>query len=149
MKLKNKIALTLLCASLLAAGTAGLTACGNTTDTQTETLESVYSTYVANAESSGSTALSYSEWLKEIKGETGAKGDSGANGSTPYIGENGNWYIDDTDTGVSASGDDGEQGEAGKDGKDGVTISEFKVLSDGSFFVKYSDGTTATYKPAN
>ncbi|MBE6608493.1 MAG: hypothetical protein E7633_08045, partial [Ruminococcaceae bacterium] len=31
-------------------------------------------------------------------------------GQTPYIGENGNWWIGDTDTGVKAAGDDGKDG---------------------------------------
>ncbi len=35
------------------------------------------------------------------QGETGA---AGADGLTPYIGENGNWWIGDTDTGVNAGG---------------------------------------------
>lgn len=49
----------------------------------------------------------------EITGET-ADGSSwvvkekctlrGKDGTTPHIGENGNWYIGDTDTGVSAEG---------------------------------------------
>ena len=39
----------------------------------------------------------------------------------PYIGENGNWWIGDTDTGVNASGIQGETGKDGADGKDGIT----------------------------
>lgn len=38
------------------------------------------------------------------KGETGGKGAAGKDGTTPHIGSNGNWYIGDTDTGVSAGG---------------------------------------------
>lgn len=38
------------------------------------------------------------------KGEKGDTGDTGASGNTPYIGENGNWWIGATDTGVNASG---------------------------------------------
>ena len=34
----------------------------------------------------------------------GRDGDPGTDGTTPHIGENGNWYIGDTDTGVSAGG---------------------------------------------
>jgi len=59
------------------------------------------------------------EWLASLKGEPGekgaqgdkgdrgAQGDPGANGEpgiTPHIGENGNWYIGDTDTGIAADG---------------------------------------------
>ena len=42
-------------------------------------------------------------------------GKDGENGLTPYIDENGNWWIGETDTGVKATGADG------KDGIDGIT----------------------------
>lgn len=41
---------------------------------------------------------------KGDKGETGGKGAAGKDGITPHIGSNGNWYIGDTDTGISAGG---------------------------------------------
>ncbi|MGN1373220.1 MAG: hypothetical protein ACI4VK_04130 [Candidatus Coproplasma sp.] len=47
-------------------------------------------------------------------GEDGADGE---NGITPHIGENGNWYLGDSDTGVKATGEDGADGAAGADGK--------------------------------
>ena len=37
-------------------------------------------------------------------GKDGTNGSPGADGITPHIGNNGNWYIGDTDTGVSAGG---------------------------------------------
>lgn len=37
----------------------------------------------------------------------------GLNGITPHIGENGNWWIGTTDTGVHAQGEKGESGEDG------------------------------------
>ena len=37
----------------------------------------------------------------------------GLNGITPHIGDNGNWWIGTTDTGVHAQGAKGEQGESG------------------------------------
>lgn len=37
----------------------------------------------------------------------------GLNGITPHIGENGNWWIGTTDTGVHAQGEKGEKGESG------------------------------------
>ena len=40
-------------------------------------------------------------------------------GATPRIGENGNWWIGETDTGVKAAGQDGKDGKDGADGKDG------------------------------
>lgn len=39
-----------------------------------------------------------------VKRECILKGAAGTDGITPHIGENGNWYIGDTDTGVSAGG---------------------------------------------
>lgn len=86
-------------------------------------------------------------WIKQngnLKGPTGEAGTpgnvgpTGANGITPAIGYNGNWWFDGVDTGVSATGptgeagpvgakgdkgdkgDRGDQGEAGQNGKDGV-----------------------------
>ena len=46
--------------------------------------------------------------------------ENGKNGTTPTIGENGNWWIGDTDTGIKAQGDKGEKGNAGADGEDGI-----------------------------
>ena len=53
-----------------------------------------------------------------------AKGAKGDNGITPHIGDNGNWYIGTTDTGISAKGVKGDPGENGKDGDSGVFVSE-------------------------
>ena len=41
----------------------------------------------------------YEEWLETVRGPQGLPGEDG---KTPYIGENGNWFIDKTDTGVFA-----------------------------------------------
>ena len=63
---------------------------------------------------------------------TGKTGAAGADGKTPYIGANGNWWIGETDTGMQAQGnkgdtgaqgekgDKGDTGAAGRDGKDGA-----------------------------
>ncbi len=65
--------------------------------------------------------------LKGRDGETGQDGASGKDGNTPFIGENGNWWIGGTDTGIKAAGekgekgDTGEKGETGASGKDGNT----------------------------
>ena len=58
------------------------------------------------------------EWLASLKGATGAPGADGKNGEdgkTPYVGDNGNWYIGADDTGKPSRGAKGEPG------KDGVT----------------------------
>ena len=43
----------------------------------------------------------------------GQDGQPGANGLTPHIGANGNWFIGLNDTGVHAQGEQGEQGASG------------------------------------
>lgn len=45
--------------------------------------------------------------FKGDPGEPGANGQPGADGTTPHIGGNGNWFIGDTDTGVPAKGEGG------------------------------------------
>lgn len=58
------------------------------------------------------------------------QGTPGQNGITPHIGDNGNWFIGDTDTNVSASG------------KDGKSISKITSDDDNNIIVTFSDGTT-------
>lgn len=71
----------------------------------------------------------YLYWVKlgNIKGDkgdtgaTGATGPAGADGVTPHIGDNGNWFLGDTDTGVAAAGATGATGPTGPAGADGKT----------------------------
>jgi len=53
-------------------------------------------------------------------GVNGENGKDGVDGLTPFIGQNGNWWIGNTDTGVKAAGTDGKDGVNGENGKDGV-----------------------------
>lgn len=56
------------------------------------------------------------EWLASLKGEPGAPGASGKdgeNGKTPYVGDNGNWYIGADDTGKPSRGAKGDKGDPG------------------------------------
>lgn len=55
---------------------------------------------------------------KGEKGDKGEQGAPGADGVTPHIGDNGNWYIGNTDTGKPSRGATGAQGTPGKDGSD-------------------------------
>lgn len=60
----------------------------------------------------------------KLTGETGATGEAGADGEdgiTPHIGDNGNWFIGETDTGVAAQGETGATGATGEAGADGYT----------------------------
>ncbi len=52
-------------------------------------------------------------------GTNGQNGSDGADGNTPFIGENGNWWIGETDTSVKAAGIDGTDGVDGTDGEKG------------------------------
>lgn len=56
--------------------------------------------------------------LVQLSEITGEKGDPGQDGITPTIGENGNWYLGDEDTGKPSRG---ERGPAGQDGAQGPT----------------------------
>ena len=66
------------------------------------------------------------EWLASLKGATGAAGadgKDGTDGKTPYVGDNGNWYIGADDTGKpsrGAKGDKGEKGDKGDTGAQGI-----------------------------
>ncbi|WP_337593791.1 hypothetical protein [Vescimonas sp.] len=52
-------------------------------------------------------------------GTNGINGSDGKDGNTPFIGENGNWWIGETDTGVKAAGTVGEKGDKGDKGDPG------------------------------
>ena len=55
-------------------------------------------------------------------GTNGINGSDGEDGKTPFIGENGNWWIGEIDTGVKAAGTDGTDGINGIDGTNGKEI---------------------------
>nr|DAT86748.1 MAG TPA: collagen alpha 1(VIII) chain protein [Caudoviricetes sp.] len=74
-------------------------------------------------------------WVKlgNIKGATGATGPAGADGEdgvTPHIGDNGNWFLGDTDTGIAATGATGPQGPAGTDGHTPVKGMDYWTAAD-------------------
>lgn len=55
------------------------------------------------------------------RGDKGADGAAGADGITPHIGNNGNWYLGETDTGKPSRGEAGLQGSVGPVGPQGPT----------------------------
>ena len=62
--------------------------------------------------------------MSTIYGNPILMGRKGTDGTTPHIGENGNWYLGTTDTGKpsrGAAGAKGDPGKPGADGKDGYT----------------------------
>ena len=76
------------------------------------------------------------------------RGTDGNNGATPYVGDNGNWYVDDTDLGIRAKGQDGQDG---KDGEDGLTpyIEDGWWCLDGVNLGVKAEGTDAEVTPEN
>ncbi len=74
------------------------------------------------------------------------KGKDGANGITPHVGTNGNWYIGSTDTGVSAKGEKGDDGltpYVGNNGNWWLGDTDTKVPARGK------DGETPVIKDGN
>ncbi|MDE5423237.1 hypothetical protein L3073_13545 [Ancylomarina sp. DW003] len=49
-------------------------------------------------------------WIGDTDTGVIAQGQNGSNGNSPYIGENGNWWISESDTGIAAMGKDGADG---------------------------------------
>ena len=83
----------------------------------------------------------------DLKGADGKPGAAGADGVTPHIGDNGNWYVGSTDTGkpsrgaTGAPGKDGADGKPGAAGADGITP---HIGDNGNWYL----GSTDTGKPS-
>lgn len=94
--------------------------------------------------------------MADLKGADGAPGSRGADGITPTIGANGNWYLGEEDTGKPSRGETGPQGPkgdtgaAGADGKsayayaveggyDGTETEFAKKLASETLIVKITD----------
>ena len=91
----------------------------------------------------------YQVWLDEgntgteqdfLDSLVGADGQAGADGATPEIGQNGNWLIGGTDTGVKAQGEDGT---------DGVGIDNIQLIDAvglvKTYRITFTDATTFDY----
>lgn len=106
---------------------------------------------------SATCAVAGAAGLSACAGTSGADGKDGKDGLTPSIGENGNWWIGEIDTGVPARGEDGDKGDPGEDGdkgdpgedgEDGRGIKSIFLL-DGEFVVVYTDGTYEIIKESD
>lgn len=75
------------------------------------------------------------EELENIELTPGPAGAPGTDGVTPHIGENGNWFIGDTDTGTAATGP------KGADGTDGFSPTVTTTPIDGGTRVIITDAT--------
>lgn len=70
----------------------------------------------------------------------------GVDGDTPYVGENGNWFVGTTDTGVKAQGEKGKKGDTGADGADGKDGVTPHIGDNGNWFIGDTDtGVFAGY----
>ena len=89
-------------------------------------------------------------------GADGKPGAAGADGITPHIGDNGNWYLGSTDTGkpsrgaTGAPGKDGAKGEPGAPGKTPVRGTDYWTADDKQEIVNdvlaaLPDGTEVEY----
>ena len=80
-------------------------------------------------------------------GQNGQPGRDGQNGTAPRIGDNGNWWVGDTDLNVKAQGapgqkgQDGQNGQPGRDGQNGTIP---RIGDNGNWWI----GNEDTGKPA-
>ena len=159
MKKAKKLLVTMLSVFAVTAGALGMTACDNGMfETQSSSssqqvteneFRKVYAMYVEYAEAQGQIPMSYEMWLMSIRGEKGdqgeqgekgEQGEDGVDGLTPYIGENGNWWIGDVDTGIRASGEKGDKGDQGDKGETGVQGPQGETGAQGEKGDKGEDG---------
>lgn len=84
--------------------------------------------------------VSFDNLTEEQKAQL--KGEKGNDGLTPIIGANGNWYLDDTDTGKPSRGEQGVQGQPGQDGENGTDGISITTITTGD--PTQSDGFTIT-----
>lgn len=99
---------------------------------------------------------------KEVQifdGEKGENGQDGIDGLTPTIGNNGNWYLGDVDTGKPSRGIQGEQGIQGIQGEQGIQgiagngiTSITKTSTSGNvdtYTILFTNNTTTTFQITN
>lgn len=71
-------------------------------------------------------SLTFDDLTPEQKAEL-----TGPSGASPHIGENGNWFVGELDTGVQAQGAQGVQGEQGPKGNTGACV--YNLLDNSDF----------------
>ena len=72
-------------------------------------------------------------------GKDGTNGTNGTNGTTPRIGDNGNWWVGNTDLGVKAQGAQGQKGQDGRDGQNGQNGATPRIGDNGNWWVGNTD----------
>ena len=85
-----------------------------------------------------------------VGGVVGQKGEPGKDGLTPFIGDNGNWWIGVLDTGVTATGIPGPQGPQGPQGEKGEQgIQGIPGTNGSGFGATYTSGYLLQFTHAN
>lgn len=82
-------------------------------------------------------------------GASGSDGAKGADGITPHIGDNGNWYLGPTDTGKPSRGATGAKGDAGATGPAGPVGPQGPAGVPGKDGAPGKDGSDATVTAAS
>ena len=77
--------------------------------------------------------------VADLKGAAGKPGAAGADGVTPHIGDNGNWYLGATDTGKPSRGAPGASGHTPVKGTDYWTAADKQEIIDDIHLVFYID----------
>ena len=100
-----------------------------------ETNKPTYTAAEVGALSEGTLDTAINEALAQAK----ASGEfDGADGITPTIGDNGNWYLGSTDTGKPSRGEKGPKGDTGETGPAGIGVPDGGT--EGQLLGKTSDG---------
>ena len=122
--------------------------------TDTNGLVDTYTITFTDGTTTNFTVTNGAQGIQGIQGEKGDKGDKGEDGHTPIITiQNGNWYIDGVDTGVSAVGGSGSTGEMGVVGETGNGISDIRLTNTvglvDTYTITYTNGNTTTFEVTN
>ncbi|MDE7163668.1 MAG: hypothetical protein K2O44_06325 [Clostridia bacterium] len=147
---KAKILLATAAVATAITCAVGCAACGGGSSADKDKdIEAVYQLYVAYADANGETALTYEQWLENIKGEKGATGATGASGKSAYEIAKDNGFEGTEEEWLEslkgANGAKGDKGDKGEKGAEGVGVEGIYETSDGTM-VKFTDGTV---KPIN
>ena len=88
--------------------------------TDTQGLVDTYTISYTNGTTTTFTVTNGQDGQDGVDGTSGSPGKDGQNGITPTIGENGNWYLGDEDTGKPSRGEKGDKGDTGNTGPAGA-----------------------------
>ena len=122
--------------------------------TDTQGLIDTYTISYTNGTTTTFTVTNGQDGQDGADGTNGTPGKDGQNGITPTIGENGNWYLGDEDTGKPSRGEKGDKGDTGNTGPAGANGAPGTNGQDGSpgedgfspIIVENENNDESTYK---